>query len=245
MKNTKYYDKESTVYSNKRYPLRPRCFTHFLFKRRLQILINKLHEIEKQKKSELLLLEIGCADGVVLREIRKNIDCFSELVGIDISPNMIKMAKNYNKGGNAIKFYIREKENKLSQKFDVIIEVGVLNLVDVEQEFKYVCEHLKEDGYYICSFASRTSLRSFLSSVFLKQKMAGNFKHLLSFKDYEREIKKFFIIKETIPYGLFIPYIWKISFLAIFVQRLIEFLFRNLFVLENLFHEKIYILKKR
>jgi len=244
MKDIKYYDKESAVYSSKRYPLQSFCFTHFLFKRRLLILINRLNKITKHKKGKLSLLEIGCADGIVLREIRKNINCFSELIGVDISPNMIKIAKNSSKN-NIIKFYVRKEGDSFNQKFDVIVEIGVLNLVNIDQEFRYVYKHLKKDGYYICSFASKTSLKSFLSNIFLKQNIAENFKHLLSFKDYEREIKKFFVVIDIVPYGLFIPYIWKIPSLAIFVQRFVEFLFRNLFVLDNLFHEKIYILKKK
>lgn len=233
MKDNNYYNKESSVYSEKRYPKKSKYFVHFLFKKRLKILIKILQLITKDK-NKLSLLEIGCADGFVSCEIGKNVKGFSEIVGVDISPEMIDVARR----NSNIKFLVRDNEISFDKKFNIIIEVGVLNLVDLSYEFNFVKDNLSNDGFYICSIASRTSLYN-------KLKLSGenDFKHFLTFREYERKISEFFFIESFISYGLFIPYIWKIPFLAQFFQTVTENVFRK--IVPNLFHEKIYILRKR
>ena len=60
------------------------------------------------------VLEIGCGTGEVLEQLRGH-----RKVGIDYSPQMIKMAKEMNEG---IDFHVMCAEDiQLDQKFDVIV----------------------------------------------------------------------------------------------------------------------------
>ena len=92
-KNTDFYNKESIVYSQKRYPKLANSFTTFFFKKRLAIVIDYLCDIPK--KEDLSFLEIGCADGVVIKNVLEQNLLFKRVSGVDVSPKMIEVA---NKG---------------------------------------------------------------------------------------------------------------------------------------------------
>lgn len=236
MKDTNYYNKESNQYSKKRYPKLLTEYTHFLFKKRLSILINLIDSILVGKKG-VKLLEIGCADGVVLKEINKKFNVFTTLVGVDISPKMIDTAKDNNES-KKIYYHMRNNEKLNEEQFDIIIEIGVLNFVNFISELNFVKNLLKKDGYYICSLAGESSL-----TTILKPENKKDYKHFESYKNYENELKERFSLINSVPYGLFIPHIWKIPFLAREVQPFVEFLIKKIF--PNLFHEKMYLLKKK
>jgi 2-polyprenyl-3-methyl-5-hydroxy-6-metoxy-1,4-benzoquinol methylase len=236
MKDIEYYNKESSQYSKKRYPEVETEYVHFLFKKRLDISIKMLKTIVKSRKN-LELLEIGCADGIVLSEVAKKIDTLDRLIGVDISPEMIKVARKNNKN-NIIHYYTREEYNFDNRLFDISIEIGVLNFTNFSEEIGFVKTHLKKGGYYVCSLASSTSIISIL-----KPQNKQDYRHLLTFVEYEEELAKQFLIKKSTPYGLFIPHLWKIPILARFIQPMIEFLFKK--IIPNQFHEKIYLLENK
>src|SRR5258706_9235681 len=234
MKDTKFYDRESSAYSKKRYPLVDTDYLHFFFKKRLKILLSYLDFIPKGKGG-MKLLEIGCADGVILRAISEHTESFSEMLGIDISPKMIEVAKSETSDKN-ISFSLRNYQE--IGVFDVILEIGVLNFNDLEKELTFVKRHLKKEGYYICSIASGTSLRARL-----KSDGDDGSGHFLNFTDYDREFKKHFKILKSTNYGLFIPLLWKISIIAMIVQPIFDNLFELLS--SRLLHEKIYLLSNK
>lgn len=231
-KDTEYYNKEGRLYSQKRYPWRSIDFIHFFFKKRRDILMKMLGKIV-DGKTDITLLEIGCADGVILRGIKNNFKNITRLVGVDISDAMIMEATKIDKS-HEVEFYLKEADKHFGD-FDIVIEIGVLNLTDVEKEFEFAKRHLKPGGYYICSFASNTSLLSILK---IKK---GNFYNHLSFDEYKKLIKKHFAVISSEPYGVFIPLIWKVPFLAMFLQPIFELIFR---FVPNFFHERIYVLQK-
>ena len=187
-----------------------------------------------ENKAGMNLLEIGCADGVVLRAIASRSRTFSALLGVDISPKMIEAAKLEKTEPN-ISFALRN--DSLTGQFDVIAEVGVLNLNDLDSEIDFVKKHLKSGGYYICSLASGTSSRAIL-----KAKGGDDaFTHFLSFGEYDQKLKKHFVVVKSDYYGLFIPLIWKIPFLARIIQPSVELLLKPF--APFLFHEKIYLFR--
>jgi SAM-dependent methyltransferase len=233
-KNLDYYQKEGSVYSDKRYPELDTDYVHFFFKRRLTLLIMFLESVLKDKKDQEIL-EVGCADGIVSRSMMMCFDNIKKINAIDVSSAMIETARQQTKNQN-ISFYVRGQEPK--QLYDVVVEVGVINLTDREVEYNHALENLKEGGLYICSLASKTSLRSIIK--FNEQK--DGFAHLLSFEDYERELSEKFEILRSSPYGLFIPLLWKAPRLARYVQPFID---KVLSPLEVVFHEKIYLLRKK
>lgn len=230
-KDTDYYNKEGHLYSQKRYPSIDTDFVHFFFKKRRDILMKMLGRIVNGKAG-LTLLEIGCADGVILRVIKNNFKNITRLVGVDISDAMITEAMKIERS-HEIEFYLKEA-NKHFGDFDIVVEVGVLNLTDIEKEFMFVKRHLMSGGYYICSFASNTSLLSLFK---IKK---GNFYNHLSFDEYEKLIKDHFSIVSSESYGVFVPFIWKIPGLARFLQPIFEFVFK---LIPSFYHERIYVLQ--
>jgi hypothetical protein len=65
----------------------------------------------------------------------------------------------------------------------------------------------------------------------------------LSYPEYEAIISKYFNVVSSEIYGLFIPKLWVFPRLARKIQPTLEIMFRR--ILPNLFHEKIYLLKKK
>lgn len=229
-KDTDFYNKESLVYSEKRYPKIANNFITFFFKKRLDAVIDYLRYIPK--KEELSFLEIGCADGIVIRNILNKNFCFKRVSGMDISPKMIEVAKEI-KYKQDIFFFVRDEEKV--QKEDIILEVGVLNLIDYKKEFNFVFNHLNTHGFYICSISSKESLFNFI-------KGAESFPHLEYSYSYEQEMKKYFEIIKIYPVGLFIPFLWKFGRFSLYLQFFFD---KVLSLFPSFYHERVYLLRKK
>lgn len=192
-----------------------------------------LRDISATHPQMASLLEVGCADGVIIRGIKNYFPQFTQLVGVDVSPAMI--AEAIGQSPQDMDFYVRDRD--IYGAFDIIVEVGVVNLTDMETEFIFAKKNMKPGGYYICSLASKTSSRS-------RMKMKPtDFVHHLSFKEYEDALSKHFTIVSSEAYGLFIPLIWKIPFLGRSLQSIMEVMGK--LCCPQLFHEKIYLLRLR
>ena len=231
-KDISYYNKESVQYSSKRYPEKTRTYVQFFFKRRLARMLKKLKPYIEHT-TEVKVLEIGCADGVILRALDTNFKKYiSTMVGVDTSPEMIEVATKTN--GGISSFYVRGSEPTTIS--DLILEIGVINYADAPTDMTYVHSRLSEKGTYILSVAGHDSL----NARFGQGKGYNNF---LSYKEYEALIQKYFLIDAVVPVGLYIPLMWRIPFIALPLQYVCECLFMPF--LPNLFHEKIYFLKKK
>lgn len=232
IKDKNFYNTESSLYSTKRYPKITSDYIHFFFKKRLDIVIKELQNNFKNKDS-LSLLEIGCADGIVLRKISEELEKkFSNLVGIDTSEGMIKKAEIPTTNKN-INYFVRGKE-LFESKFDVVVEVGVANYADIDEELIYVKNNLNQNGIYILSLAGRGSLNDYFGK-------GDGYNNFLSYSDYEDKIRKNFKIIKIVPIGFYLPLIWKAPPIARIWQFFIEIIFAPFS--PNLFHEKVYILK--
>gem|GEM_PF-1386338 len=228
-----FYDEESSKYSIKRYPKTTRSYTQFLFKKRLEIFLNLLEKVESSLPEDATILEIGCADGVVLSAVERRFPKkFSSLVGIDISPNMIEVAKIKNTNERASFLLRQDLPNK---KFDVVIELGV-GAYEYVDEWKFVTNLLKENGSYFYSLAGSQSLFTKI-----KNRNAPYIKYYKTYKGYESILSEYFSIKKTQVYGLFIPWLWKIPFVGRLLQPIFDFVFQK--ITPELFHEKIYLLQ--
>ena len=232
-KDRDFYNRESKNYSKRRYPLVASTYIHFFFKRRLEILLYVLKE-RFGDKNNLNLLEIGCADGVVLREIGVSMQSsFSSMVGIDTAEEMIDAARHIESTGN-VTYFVRGKE-PLDTKYRAVIEVGVANYTDFDAELAYAHGVMSLDGYYILSIAGKGSLNE-------RMGRGKGYQNLFSYKEYEGRIRKFFDIEDIKTVGIFVPFLWTVPVLGRLIQPLCESLCsRN----PNLFHEKLYILKKK
>lgn len=234
VKDTNFYDRESAEYSEKRYPKIIVSYTHFLFKQRLQLLGGLVKKYIADRRA-LSFLEIGCADGIVARNIfdsyGKN---FSSMKAVDISPGMIESARKKH-ADTPIVFNIRDYNVK--EKYDLVLEIGVINYADIEKELSYAHLMLKKGGVYMCTFAGRGSFWDKFLNVSDK-----GFSNFLYYDEYESKMKKYFFIAEKIPVGLYLPFIWRFPGVAGIIQPLLDFMFRPL---PNIFHENIYVLKAK
>lgn len=232
IKDTAFYNKASGHYSADRYPAVARSYTQFFFKRRLDIVMRELRYLLGGKKG-LTLLEIGCADGVVLRAVDTVFhDSFSDVVGIDTSSDMIKRAAMLS-FGTGIRFLMRGEYIE-KELLDVVIEVGVVNYADVDEELEYAEKILKDTGVYILSIAGKNSLNGYFGG-------GVGYKNFSPYHDYEDKIKKKFTIEQVIPCGFFVPLLWKSPIVGRVIQPALEKIFSR--IAPDLFHEKIYILK--
>ncbi len=227
MKDTLFYSREALVYSSKRYPVKTTEYSHFLFKRRLKIVLQFAASLNIKGGT---LLEIGCADGYVLREVFKLINP-DKAIGIDLSDKMLEAAKA--KSGEKLEFYQRGIEPEICA--DIIVETGVLNFTDPRKEAEYAFSHLKDEGYYIVSFAAKKSLHNFLNN------QEADYHNLLSRKEYINLIKDKFEVVKFRPYGFYVPTIWKLPVLAAIIQSVFEKVF---YLFPSLYHEEIYLLRK-
>lgn len=233
IKDTEFYNKESAVYSEKRYPTVPISYTQFFFKERLRLTLKALKKYIGDKHN-LSLLETGCADGIVLKEIKDSYGGhFSRLIGTDISSGMIQAA--FQKFGNlGLDFKIRN-EYIQTEHHDIVVEIGVINYAKLEDEFFDISQKLKDDGVAIISLAGTGSLWD------RTRKSDAGFNTFLPYKDYEIAITRKFTILEIVPVGLPIPILWRIPSFARITTSITEKILRPL--IPSLFHEKIYIIK--
>jgi len=229
-----FYNKESAVYTQKRYPKKLLSYSQYIFKKRLAIFIDMLETIEKQLPQDATLLEMGCADGVLFKAIEKKFPGrFSKLVGADISTRMIDEAKNQNNNSRA-SFYLRDKLP--IDTFDLAIELGV-HTYDLDAEAQYISGYLKQTSYFMYSAAGGQSLHT-------RFKLRGN-QYALGYMAYDvndRILENSYTIKASKVYGLFVPKLWKFPSIARVLQPVIDVIFER-FVPE-LFHEKLYVLVK-
>lgn len=236
MKDTKYYDKESAVYSLKRYSSVPRNYIQYFFGQRLDIVSNLVGKYANKNADKQGALEVGCADGVVISSIYSRYsNIFGSWTGIDISPQMIEVARNNHKD-LPIRF-VERREYMPQGKIGIIIEIGVANYADVEEELSYAHGILDIDGVYILSLAGRGSLWS------IRQGGEGGFNNFHKYSEYEGLIGKYFDVLAKKPVGLYLPLVWRLPVLARMIQQFCEGIFAPF--AKNLFHENIYVLRKR
>lgn len=230
-----FYDKESSVYTTKRYPKVTQSYIQYLFKKRMSLFLDMLDGALSVLPEHPTMLEIGCADGIVFKAIEEKFPGkFKKLVGIDVSPQMITEAEK-NNNNNRAKFYMRD--DLPEEKFDVVIELGV-HPFNLDTELSYVIEHLNSNSFFFYSVVSSDSF--YLK---IKHSDAYYIKDYRRYEEYESVFLKYFSVKTSALYGFFIPKLWAWPVLARKVQPVFDDLFWHF--VPNLFHEKIYALRSK
>jgi glycosyltransferase involved in cell wall biosynthesis len=232
-KDTAYYNRVSRSYSATRYPVQANTFVQWFFKERLNIV---LLMVEKciEGRTGLSILEIGCADGVVIRAIYEAFPkTFSIIDAVDISPEMIVAARR-NHHDTPIRF---EERRKLSPAhYDVIVEVGVLNYTPFVDDLKVIAKLLTPNGRAIISIAGDGSLKNKFSP-------DRGYLHFTPYDTYEKDMRSIFHIEKIMPVGFFLPLLWRVASLG----RLLQLQVEQIFIRRkpNLFHEKVYTLSPK
>lgn len=235
--NTEFYDKASSEYSERRYNRVSESYIQFFFKRRLNLVLNYIkNNLSKDNRSNMRLLESGCADGIVIDSIIKSFpNLFSEYVGTDISKGMIDVANNKNIHNNVL-FCLKNTQE--SGYFDLVLAIGFISPGIFDDEFNYINKYLKKNGIFIISLASKKSLYTLL-----KLKDKEYVKDYWTHNEYKNYLEKRFEIIDSMPCGFFIPKLWSIPFIARILQPILENIMK--YITPDLFHEKLYILRKK
>ncbi len=97
--------------------------------------------IKKEAKGKVL--DVGCGTGTIAIELVNN----NKITGIDISENMIKIARSKN---NKVKFIVKDAEKlDLKEKFNLIYSTLVLHHVNAEVVVENIYKRLKKNGRLI------------------------------------------------------------------------------------------------
>lgn len=233
--DTSFYDKESSKYSGKRYGTSPRSYSQFFFQERLKHVVALVGKHVRGKTGQVLI-EDGCADGVVAQAVYKRYpQVFSKVIGTDISPGMIEEAKNLNKIPE-LSFFVK-RELPFEIKANIILAVGFVSPGIFEDEFSFIRDHLAVSGIIIVSLVAGNSLHAHFK---LKDKEIAQ--DYLSFKEYETFLRKDYVILDAVPYGFFIPKLWAWPVLGRILQPIFEIVGR---IFPALFHETLYVIKKK
>lgn len=231
-----FYNKESENYSRKRYEGQILTYTQFMFRRRFSIALSYIERLVN-KDNKINIFEMACADGVLLRKIFLTFPgSISRSVGMDISDSMVLKARELSLGFDNMSYFVKDEIDP--GLFDVILGLGYVSTPIIHEEFLYVNQHLVKGGYYICSLPGRLSLQARIK---LRDKEYA--KSYLTYEEYEKIILNYFEIVSSDVYGFFVPKLWAIPFLARSLQPIVEVFFKRFS--PNLYHEKIYLLRKR
>lgn len=146
--------------------------------------------LRKYLKENDSVLEVGCGTGLILSKVVKFV---VNGIGIDISENMLKIAKN--KGLNV--FYGNGEEIPFSDnQFDVVYSFKVLphikNIENVLNEIKRVT---KPNGIILLEFYNKYSMRTLIKFIKKPQKISENINDTLVFTRFD----SLFDIKKILP----------------------------------------------
>ena len=121
-------------------------------------------EITKKPLNKVKILDIGCGGGLLSEPMSK---LGAEVVGIDASDKNIKIAKIHAKKNNLdIKYICASPENlKTDDKFDVILNMEIIEHVDNVDLFLKSCSHLlKKNGIMFIATLNKT-LKSYIFAI--------------------------------------------------------------------------------
>ena len=122
-----------------------KCSSHF-----------KLNKQENKILSKLKILDIGCGGGLVCEPLTR---LGAQVTGIDASYKNIEVAKIHAKKGNLKIKYLNAspEKNKINEKFDVILNLEVVEHVDnLDLFLKSSSELLKKNGIMFIATINRT-----------------------------------------------------------------------------------------
>lgn len=120
--------------------------------------ITRLFSFSKLKIKEVL--EVGCGTGNLTKELKK---LGYEVVGVDISEDMIRVAK---KKLPDVEFYIGDARNfSINRTFDAVVSTfdSLNNIIGTEELFKAfrnIKRHLRMGGIFVCDLNTSYAMQS-------------------------------------------------------------------------------------
>ncbi len=111
-----------------------------------EIILPNLQKIlELKNKPNARILDVACGQGIFSRDVPQNL----EYVGIDISPTLIKLAKEYNAKNPRRTFFVGDAQNLsfIKQKFThAVCILAIQNIENPLSVFQGISKLLEKDG---------------------------------------------------------------------------------------------------
>lgn len=151
-----------------------------------------MDKIYKYIKPNMLVLDFGCGTGVSSRAISK---VANQVIAVDYSEKMIDIAKNSTAEESNIKYLVGtvEDEEVNSLKYDVVLALNVLHLVDdLELTLQKMNHILKPNGLLISAtpcLGEKSKVTRFLFKLFSKVRLLIQV-NPISFSELRESIKK-------------------------------------------------------
>ena len=128
--------------------------------------IIKTFKLKKKEKplNKIKILDIGCGGGLLSEPMCR---LGADVVGIDASENNISVAKLHAKKNNLnIKYVCSSPENfQINEKFDVILNMEIIEHVDNVEQFLKSCSNLlKKNGMMFVATLNKT-LKSYIFAI--------------------------------------------------------------------------------
>lgn len=107
---------------------------------------SKVVKISKIKNGDIIL-DLACGTGVVTKKISSKIGTTGKVIGVDISPRPIEIARKWNTRKN-VKFVVSDVEKmKFDEEFDAVTcQYGLMFFPDIQLALRNVRKFLKKDG---------------------------------------------------------------------------------------------------
>lgn len=133
---------------------------------RLEHVFNTIKDINFQQTDKLDIIEFGCGTGVLL-SLTEQYFYNSEIVGVDISEQMLSIAKQKCKRSLIVHDSVDTYES--TKKFDLIILVGVTEyLPSWENTLAKLKKILKPSGKIVLTFANASSYTTIFDKFYRK-----------------------------------------------------------------------------
>jgi 2-polyprenyl-3-methyl-5-hydroxy-6-metoxy-1,4-benzoquinol methylase len=133
-------------------------------------------------KNNTYILDVGCGTGELTKKL---VPYSNEIIGIDISENMVNEAlkRNNDKKINYIKVSVEEYLEKTDKQFDIIISIAALHHMNEEKVLEMMKNKLTKNGKIIILDLVKRDIKDYLLaiivaplSILLRLKNNGNIK---------------------------------------------------------------------
>lgn len=132
----------------------PFAILHRLNPMRMEYILDQIKGRFDQDLKKLTILDVGCGGGIVCEPLAR---LGAQVTGIDADANAINVAKGHAKESGLKITYLNKPVEDITEKFDVVLALEILEHVNDPQSFIADCKKaLRPGGLLITSTLNRT-----------------------------------------------------------------------------------------